>query len=383
MKKLICIAFLSLCVLACKKEQRTDYVINGTAKGLYNGIRVYLNTMDERGRMTAVDTAIVMNESFTLDGVVENPSLHYLTVNGVNGRLPLIIENAELELVIDNKILTNSTLKGSEGNDVYANYEIKLTELKNNLVNATQNYEQSKFLRDSANIDNDKKIVEELRAKFNDFPYEYIESNKNSYGILPILKTQLNSRSLDPNKFLAIYDKIDGSIKNSKEGKALEERINLIKAKLEAEKATAIGVVAPEFSAPNPEGKIVALSDVVSKGKITIIDFWAAWCGPCRRENPNVVNVYNKYHDKGLEIIGVGLDGRRGQQNPKEAWIKAIKDDNLTWHQVSNLRYFDEIAKRYNVGSIPSMFVLDSEGKIVAKNLRGLALENKIAELLN
>ena len=116
------------------------------------------------------------------------------------------------------------------------------------------------------------------------------------------------------------------------------------------------------------------------KGKVTIIDFWAAWCGPCRRENPNVVKTYKKYHEKGLEIISVSLD----KPGEKDRWLKAIKDDNLTWHHVSNLKYFnDPVARLYNIRSIPSTYILDEDGKIVAKNLRGARLEAKIKELLD
>jgi thiol-disulfide isomerase/thioredoxin len=111
-------------------------------------------------------------------------------------------------------------------------------------------------------------------------------------------------------------------------------------------------------------------------GKVTIVDFWAAWCKPCRAENPNVVKIYNKYHDKGLNILGVSLDRKA------EDWKKAIEDDGLTWNHVSNVDYFDEIAKLYNVEAIPATFILDAEGTIIAKNLRGPALEEKIAELL-
>ena len=120
----------------------------------------------------------------------------------------------------------------------------------------------------------------------------------------------------------------------------------------------------------------MALADVL--GKVTLIDFWAAWCKPCRAENPNVVSVYNKYHDKGLNIIGVSLD------RTADAWKKAIEDDGLRWNHVSHVAYFnDPIAKLYNVNAIPAAFLLDENGVIIAKNLRGPALEEKVAELLN
>jgi thiol-disulfide isomerase/thioredoxin len=111
-------------------------------------------------------------------------------------------------------------------------------------------------------------------------------------------------------------------------------------------------------------------------GKVTLVDFWAAWCRPCRAENPNIVKVYSKYKDKGLSVLGVSLD-----RNAND-WINAIEQDGLTWHHVSNVRYFDEIAELYNVRAIPASFILDENGVIVAKNLRGPALEAKIAELL-
>jgi peroxiredoxin len=146
--------------------------------------------------------------------------------------------------------------------------------------------------------------------------------------------------------------------------------------KLGALRNVTVGNAAPDISLPNPEGKSVSLSSL--RGKYVLIDFWASWCGPCRQENPNVVRMYQKYKDKGFEIFGVSLDESR------EKWLKAIAMDKLTWPHVSDLKGWSSAAAQlYNVQAIPQTLLLDKEGRIIAKNLRGKALEDKLASLLN
>ncbi|MFM8834591.1 MAG: peroxiredoxin family protein [Cytophagales bacterium] len=140
-------------------------------------------------------------------------------------------------------------------------------------------------------------------------------------------------------------------------------------------KVTAVGQIAPEISLANPSGEIVKLSSL--RGKYVLIDFWAKWCGPCRRENPNVVKAYKRFKDKGFEVFGVSLD------RSKEDWLKAIAEDGLTWTHVSDLKYFEsQAAKDYNINAIPFSILLDKSGKIIAKNLRGAALDRKLEEVL-
>ena len=154
--------------------------------------------------------------------------------------------------------------------------------------------------------------------------------------------------------------------------------VTQLTATIEAAKKAEIGGMAPNFEAPTPSGGMLSLKQTL--GKYTIIDFWASWCKPCRMENPNVVRVYEKYHDKGLNIISVSLD-REGQ---KDRWLQAIEHDNMNWYHVSNLQFWqDPIAQQYNIRSIPATFLLDAEGKIIDKNLRGQALEQRISQLLD
>lgn len=147
-----------------------------------------------------------------------------------------------------------------------------------------------------------------------------------------------------------------------------------LRQQLDEMRSLAVGQPAPEIALPNPDGEIVKLSDL--RGKYVLIDFWAAWCKPCREENPNVVRLYHQYKDQGFEVFGVSLDRTR------EAWVEAIEEDGLEWTQVSDLQYFNsEAAATYQINAIPATYMIDPEGNITAKDLRGASLENKLMEL--
>jgi thiol-disulfide isomerase/thioredoxin len=383
MKIAIKIILLVLVFTSCKSEVKSEsYVINGNAKGIYNGIRVYLKTLDQNNRQVDVDTAMVMNEKFTFEGKVLGPEMFYIYVNSVTGNLPLIIENSEMTIDIDKDNLANSKITGTKTNEALIAFSEKIkayNEKRRSL---------SLALREAAQVNDNEKTtalnneLNNLNLEATDFPFEFINTNSDNYYSLILFESMLKNKNADFQKIIDTYQGLDSSLKTSAKGNEILAQIESVKIILEAQKRTEIGAIAPEFSAPTPDGKMLGLNEI--KGKITMIDFWAAWCGPCRRENPNIVKVYEKYHDKGLEIIGVSLDGNTRQTDPKAAWVKAIEDDKLTWHQISNLNYFNgPIAKMYNIQSIPSSFILDAEGKIIAKNLRGPALEAKIAELLD
>ncbi|ALJ03882.1 hypothetical protein APS56_01370 [Pseudalgibacter alginicilyticus] len=370
MKFALLTAFTCL-FLACNTSKKDRFIINGEAPGVLNGIRAYIKTVDEQGRLINKDTAIVMNEQFSFEGTRNEPNLEFLFIDGQNGNAPFIVENGTINIIAKKDSLHTSKISGTTNNENLSSFFkdlIALRKKQNELINT---------LRTGAVAPDDTETNEALtntNEKISDLPFNFTNKYNNSYAAVIVLENKTYDPQAPLDKVENSFNGLSDNLKSSKYGKRISDYIT---AKKTEKPPLAIGDIAPDFSAPTPEGNSLALNDI--KGKVTIIDFWASWCAPCRRENPNVVRVYNKYHSKGLEIIGVSLD----KENQKEAWIKAIADDKLTWHQVANLTLQDPIAELYNVTSIPATYILDQEGKIIAKNLRGQALENKIAELLN
>jgi thiol-disulfide isomerase/thioredoxin len=186
-------------------------------------------------------------------------------------------------------------------------------------------------------------------------------------------------QQLNPDKYLNLYKEVEAALSakypTSKYLLNLKKDIMAFEMQAKKESSLAIGSLAPDFTLPTPDGKPLALSSF--KGKVVLIDFWASWCGPCRKENPNVVAMYKKYHAKGFEIFGVSLDDN------KDKWMKAVEADGLVWNHVSDLRAWENAAaKLYGVTQIPFALLLDKQGKIVGKDLRGKELDAKIAEMI-
>ena len=387
MKHIISILVLCLLVSSCKTEEkqtvkRDGYYITGTAPGVYNGIRAYLEKTDEKGRKIAIDTAIIMNEKFVFDGKIDRPEMLNLRINSVKGVVPIIIENGEITVAVNKDNMTGSKVEGTNANSALNLYNEKSSELN---VKRFKIGGQLRAIQKNGNTTDASELqaaMMDITTQIEDFPYEFISENKDNVFSLIQLQQLSKTKTADFSKIESTLNSLSEAQQNSVAANTLKNQIQIKKLEKAAVGATEIGRIAPSFTAPSPDGKQLALNDV--KGKLTLIDFWASWCKPCRRENPNVVKVYQKYHNKGLEIISVSLDGSRNQKDPKAAWMKAIEDDKLTWSHVSNLNYFnDPVAKAYNIRSIPATFLLDKDGRIVAKNLRGDALEKKIAEYLN
>ena len=223
----------------------------------------------------------------------------------------------------------------------------------------------------------DSKRMDSLSAIF-EAPYNSIINQTNTLMVDKISKnTNMYSsimaiQALDPDKYSDLYKSLDAGLSKKFPN---DKNVIMFHEVVERMLSTNIGQFAPEISLPSPDGKEIALSSL--KGKLVLIDFWASWCGPCRKEMPNVVKIYSKFKNKGFEIYGVSLD------QDKEKWMEAITKDGINWPQVSDLKYWDNVAARiYNVQGIPYTVLIDKDGKIIAKNLRGQELEKKIAEVL-
>ena len=371
MRKLIGIASLLVILTGCEKDQ--GYSISGKAEGIENGKMVYVSEVKELNQRPArIDSTSIENGKFELDlADVENSNLSALEVEGVNGMVLFISENENIDFTIYKDSIQASKKKGGKENELlneYLEHYQAINKEGNKLGAEMRAAYQSK---DSTKLETLQATQKEIIDNDKLFKMQIAEENKDSFISIMAIMDLLRSQQPDIKKIKELYGSLSEDVKNTPYGE-------MIGKQLETMNVTEIGSEAPDFSGPTPDGEELALADAM--GKVTIIDFWAAWCKPCRQENPNVVKVYNKYHDKGLNIISVSLD----KPNEKDKWLKAIEDDGLVWNHVSNLKFWDEpIAKKYGIRAIPATFILDENGVIVDRDVRGEeALDERIGELL-
>ncbi len=371
MKKITLLALFTLSIISCNNLKDNEFLISGEAKGIENGKKAFVEMQSELGTII-MDTAVVTDGKFELRGIAKNIDLGFVRIENSPINLPIIIEEGKIDIKIVKDSLHKSSLGGTPNNDMFQKF--------NNESRAI--YEKvAKYERDNgeimqnAQVKKDTVTIKRLMSEYQKFQDEmnvyskkFINDNPDTYISVLLLENYLMRNYLSKEEVTKIYNKLDKTMQQTNSGKRISAVIfkkNVVK----------IGEKAPNFSANSPEGKRISLKETL--GKVTIIDFWASWCGPCRGENPNVVALYNEFHAQGLNIIGVSLDKDAAK------WKEAIAKDGLTWPQISNLKYWNEpIAKMYNVESIPATFILDAKGNIVAKDLRGDALRAKVVALL-
>ncbi len=370
---------VALLVVATGFSQSAQkFTITGRLKNLANDVdKVYLRYMSAGERRT--DSAVVVNGSYTISNTIVEPvraslSVKYkpgkdgTPVKMFSGRDATSIFLSPGKIKVSSKdSLSNVEIKGSASQDAFATLEGMLKPLNAEMASLSTQWRDAK---DEAA----KKLLEpkfdEVDARMKEVYKAYVQANPKS-PIAVYAVNQYAGYDIDAAKAQPVFDLLPASTK------LLPSAVDLA-GRLEIASRLAIGKPAMDFTQNDTLGKPVALSSL--RGKVLLVDFWASWCGPCRRDNPNVVKVFNQYKDKGFHVLGVSLD----QPDAHAKWIKAIHDDKLTWTHVSDLKFWDnEVAKMYGVRGIPFNLLLDKDGKIIGRNLHGEELEKKLASVMN
>lgn len=367
------VASLVVFSLMANAQTTKPFTVTGKVNKAAPGSYVYLETNSQPTHKID-STKITAGNTFTLTGkVAEGGEIFVLNVGG-GQKMALLVEGGEtLNVLADGYRMDAKTgqtgkaiVTGSKNMDYYnklntlrTDMEAKVTSWNKQVAAATEKKDNKRI----AQIEQDYQTAEQ----------DVVNKVK---ALLPDMGTSLVSlfalNFINIDSDFAIYDalaqRFEKENPNSPHAKALIGRVTRIKG-------VSVGAPAPEIALNDTTGTPVPLSSL--RGKYVLLDFWASWCGPCRAENPNVVRMYNKFKDKGFAIYSVSLD------QAKANWTKAIRNDNLAWTHVSDLKFWQSAAaQQYGVQAIPATFLLDKEGKIIAKNLRGEALEQKLEEIL-
>ena len=327
------------------------------------------------------DSTVIQDGKYAFKGTLKEPLLASLRVKYKEAAdakstkafsvrrdaFQLFIENAKIK-VASKDSFSNAVVAGSRSDKDYRVLLKGLKPLNDQMSQLSTAYMEARTKKDEETMKRlDAKadtLQDEIRLAYKSFLSANTGSPIAMYAFRNFAGWDINPAEVEP-----VFLRLSETARNSQSGLEMAARI-------QKAKQVGIGSIAPNFTQNDTLGNPVALFSF--RGKYLLIDFWASWCGPCRQENPNVVAAWQKYKDKGFDVLGVSLD----QPTGKERWMKAIHDDKLTWTQVSDLKYWkNEVAVSYGIQAIPQNYLLDPNGVIIGKNLRGEALQSKLAEL--
>jgi len=363
---LIAIAvFFSACSGTSNNNQITikGNILNGT-----DSKNVTLKMLDKK-RTVITETPILPDGTFSMELEVAEADFYQFQLSDSDFIFLILQPGEVVEITVSGiPMRENMEISGSEYTDQFIDlgnrihpYEIRLDSLQQ-AYTAIQDPNEKKN-----RVGEFQGLAEQMKEQQNAVIREFISQNPSSLACLFFLN------QLDINTELELFDEVNTKLMAKYPNNTFVKELNYT---VTAEKSMKVGMLAPDFEMESPDGTLIKVSDF--KGKYLLLDFWASWCAPCRRENPNVVALYQQFNSKGFEILGVSLDDDR------EKWLKAIEDDGLVWNHVSDLKKWESAgAKAYAVRAIPHTVLIGPDGKIIAVKLRGNELKVKLQELLN
>jgi len=368
MKKLLIrsISLSFLVILGSCGSQENEFVLTGNAD-VSDGTKIYVLQADQNNQPYIKDSTTVQSNNFKFQGISSTPQISYIQVEGVNGYVLAILENGDIKADLFKDSISKSKVYGTKSNDDFIKYKSETKFLVDDMNNISYEAQDAIMTGDVATASELEKEYNSKEREVMLYEWDFIIDNLDSYMSALLLEVFMIENKVNKDSIIDVYESFSNRIKVSDVGKNIADLLSQYENPIE------VGEIAPDFTAPSINGDDVSLSEEVSNNNVTLLDFWAAWCRPCRVENPNLVKLYKAYNQNGFDIIGVSLD------RTKEQWEQAVEDDNLLWTQVSNLNFWnDPIARRYSIRAIPQSFLINKEGVVIGKNLRGNDLEESI-----
>lgn len=378
--------FLFFTIFAFSGCQNNTVNISGSITNPVSGEYIYLDELSS-DKLEPVDSFMITDGTFKLKAETRNPSFYLLRFNS-NNFLTMVVEPGQkINVEVHHDSLNYPSLvEGSEGTMLLSEYNDKLRGTIDKMKSLNRIYEENENNPGLPELMNSlDSMAQENLNEINSYTKDYIDKNINSLASLVALYQQVapGVYVLDQVRDWKYFAKVDSSLYLKYPEYApvatLHEQVKELKSSLglTTGSLTDQNAIAPDIILPTPEGDTVKLSS--TRGSYVLVDFWASWCPPCRVESPNLVKAYDQFHRKGFQIYQVSLD------KTKEAWIKGIEDDKLgRWIHVSDIQYWNSVVvPLYKIESIPANFLLDREGRIIATNLRGERLQEKLAEVFS